>query len=101
MEGQAASEAEMTEPLAGVSLPRQFINCSRPGSAGAPLLAAAARGVRLTNPDFPCCRQVGCPESGIEEAVQRLTAAGYKVGRVEQTETAAEAKKKRGNKVVS
>lgn len=44
-------------------------------------------------------KQVGCPESGIEEAVQRLTAAGYKVGRVEQTETAAEAKRKRGNKV--
>ena len=43
--------------------------------------------------------QVGCPESGIEEAVQRLTAAGYKVGRIEQTETAAEAKQKRGNKV--
>ena len=45
--------------------------------------------------------QVGCPESGIEEAVQRLTAAGYKVGRIEQTETAAEAKQKRGNKVSS
>lgn len=43
--------------------------------------------------------QVGCPESGIEEAVQRLTAADYKVGRIEQTETAAEAKQKRGNKV--
>ena len=25
------------------------------------------------------CRQVGCPESGIDEAVKRLTAAGYKV----------------------
>jgi hypothetical protein len=33
--------------------------------------------------------------------VQRLTAAGYKVGRIEQTETAAEAKQKRGNKVTS
>lgn len=42
--------------------------------------------------------QVGCPESGVEEAVARLTAAGYKVGRMEQTETAAEAKAARGNK---
>lgn len=42
---------------------------------------------------------MGCPESGIDEAVHRLTAKGYKVGRVEQTETAAEAKAKRGPKV--
>ncbi len=44
-------------------------------------------------------KQVGCPESGIDEAIRQLTSAGYKVGRIEQTETAAEAKKKRGNKV--
>lgn len=45
------------------------------------------------------CRQVGCPQSGIDDACQRLLAAGYKVGRIEQTETAAEAKAKRGPKV--
>ena len=47
------------------------------------------------------CRQVGCPQSGIEDACQRLLAAGYKVGRIEQTETAAEAKARRGPKVRS
>ncbi|KAK9852353.1 hypothetical protein WJX84_008725 [Apatococcus fuscideae] len=44
------------------------------------------------------CRQVGCPESGIDEAVQRLTRMGYKVGRIEQVETAKEAKESRGPK---
>ncbi len=47
------------------------------------------------------CRQVGCPQSGIDDACQRLLAAGYKVGRIEQTETAVEAKAKRGPKVRS
>ena len=46
------------------------------------------------------CRQVGCPQSGIHEATQRLVAAGYKVGIIEQVETAAEAKAKRGPKVL-
>lgn len=45
------------------------------------------------------CRQVGCPQSGVQEATQRLLAAGYKVGIIEQLETAAEAKAKRGPKV--
>ncbi|KAK9867213.1 hypothetical protein WJX84_002119, partial [Apatococcus fuscideae] len=44
------------------------------------------------------CRQVGCPESGVDEAVQRLTQMGYKVGRIEQMETAKEAKESRGPK---
>ncbi|KAK9819817.1 hypothetical protein WJX72_002734 [[Myrmecia] bisecta] len=44
------------------------------------------------------CRQVGCPQAGVDEAVAKLTAAGYKVGRLEQMETAAEAKAKRGPK---
>uniref|UniRef100_A0A061S473 Dna mismatch repair protein msh6-2 n=1 Tax=Tetraselmis sp. GSL018 TaxID=582737 RepID=A0A061S473_9CHLO len=42
------------------------------------------------------CRQVGCPESGIDEACSRLLAAGYKVARMEQMETGAEAKARRG-----
>ncbi|MCO5574052.1 hypothetical protein L7F22_027829 [Adiantum nelumboides] len=42
------------------------------------------------------CRQVGVPESGIEEAVEKLLARGYKVGRMEQVETAEQAKAKRG-----
>ncbi|KAL3140400.1 hypothetical protein ABBQ38_004660 [Trebouxia sp. C0009 RCD-2024] len=42
--------------------------------------------------------QVGCPEGRIEENVSKLTAAGYKVGRVEQVETAAQAKARRGPK---
>jgi len=44
------------------------------------------------------CRQVGCPESGIDEAVAKLVARGYKVGRMEQMETAAEAKQRDGSK---
>lgn len=43
------------------------------------------------------CRQVGVSESGIEDAVQKLLARGYKVGRMEQIETAQEAKAKRGS----
>ena len=43
---------------------------------------------------------MGCPQSGIDDACQRLLAAGYKVGRIEQTETAVEAKAKRGPKVI-
>lgn len=42
------------------------------------------------------CRQVGVPESGIEDAVEKLLACGYKVGRMEQVETADQAKAKRG-----
>ncbi|KAH7287690.1 hypothetical protein KP509_32G069600 [Ceratopteris richardii] len=42
------------------------------------------------------CRQVGVPESGIEEAVEKLLARGYKVGRMEQVETAEQAKARRG-----
>ncbi|KAJ7570918.1 hypothetical protein O6H91_01G139800 [Diphasiastrum complanatum] len=44
------------------------------------------------------CRQVGVSESGIDEAVQKLVARGYKVGRMEQIETAAQAKALRGPK---
>ncbi|XP_031269580.1 DNA mismatch repair protein MSH7 isoform X2 [Pistacia vera] len=40
------------------------------------------------------CRQVGLPESGIDDAVQKLVARGYKVGRIEQLETSAQAKAK-------
>jgi DNA mismatch repair protein MSH6 len=40
--------------------------------------------------------QVGVPASGVDEACRKLVARGYKVGRVEQTETGAEAKAKRG-----
>ncbi|KAH9330915.1 hypothetical protein KI387_003023, partial [Taxus chinensis] len=43
------------------------------------------------------CRQVGVPESGIEEAIQKLLERGYKVGRMEQLETTAQAKAKRGS----
>eukprot|EP00884_Botryococcus_braunii_P000476 jgi/Botrbrau1/10429/Bobra.0133s0036.1 len=55
-------------------------------------------GWKMTITGVGHCRQVGCPESGIDDAVARLVAAGYKVGRLEQMETAAEAKAKRGPK---
>ncbi|KAK9846574.1 hypothetical protein WJX81_006840 [Elliptochloris bilobata] len=53
---------------------------------------------KLTVTGVGHCLQVGCPESGIDEAVARLVAAGYKVARVEQMESAAEAKAARGGK---
>ncbi|GJP57943.1 hypothetical protein CLOP_g20647 [Closterium sp. NIES-67] len=51
---------------------------------------------KLTVSGVGKCRQVGVPESGIEDAVQKLVARGYKVGRMEQLETSEEAKAKRG-----
>ncbi|KHN45661.1 DNA mismatch repair protein Msh6-2 [Glycine soja] len=46
------------------------------------------------------CRQVGISESGIDDAVQKLVACGYKVGRVEQLETSEEAKARGANSVI-
>ncbi|CAI5485951.1 unnamed protein product [Closterium sp. Naga37s-1] len=51
---------------------------------------------KLTVSGVGKCRQVGVPESGIEDAVQKLVARGYKVGRMEQLESSEEAKAKRG-----
>ncbi|KAF5748604.1 putative DNA mismatch repair protein MSH6-2 [Tripterygium wilfordii] len=47
------------------------------------------------------CRQVGISESGIDEAVQKLVARGYKVGRIEQLETSDQAKARGANSVIS
>nr|POF02689.1 dna mismatch repair protein msh7 [Quercus suber] len=46
------------------------------------------------------CRQVGISESGIDDAVQKLVARGYKVGRVEQLETSDQAKARGANSVI-
>lgn len=46
------------------------------------------------------CRQVGVPESGIDDAVQKLVACGYKVGRVEQLESADQTKTRGANSVI-
>jgi len=59
-------------------------------------VGARELGWRMTVSGVGNCRQVGCPESGIEEACRRLVDAGYSVGRMEQVETAAEAKAARG-----
>eukprot|EP00892_Ulva_mutabilis_P000449 jgi/Ulvmu1/10404/UM061_0088.1 len=40
------------------------------------------------------CRQVGCPERGLHDAIRKLVNAGYKTGVMEQLETGAEAKKR-------
>ncbi|GAQ86033.1 putative MutS homolog 6-2 [Klebsormidium nitens] len=53
-------------------------------------------GWKLTLSGVGKCRQVGVPASGVDDACRKLVARGYKVGRVEQTETGAEAKAKRG-----
>ena len=47
------------------------------------------------------CRQVGCPEAGVDAAVARLVHLGYKVGRIEQLENAAQAKARGGSGAVS
>ncbi|KAJ9688472.1 hypothetical protein PVL29_014237 [Vitis rotundifolia] len=46
------------------------------------------------------CRQVGISESGIDEAVQKLIARGYKVGRIEQLETSEQAKARGSTSVI-
>ncbi|XP_047249781.1 DNA mismatch repair protein MSH7 isoform X2 [Capsicum annuum] len=46
------------------------------------------------------CRQVGISESGIDEAVQKLLARGYKVGRMEQLETSEQAKSRGSTSVI-
>nr|CAD1843050.1 unnamed protein product [Ananas comosus var. bracteatus] len=46
------------------------------------------------------CRQVGISEAGIDEAVQKLIARGYKVGRIEQLETSDQAKARGPNSVI-
>ncbi|KAJ4752225.1 DNA mismatch repair protein MutS [Rhynchospora pubera] len=46
------------------------------------------------------CRQVGISEAGIDDAVQKLIARGYKVGRIEQLETADQAKARGSNSVI-
>ncbi|KAJ6407101.1 hypothetical protein OIU84_010586 [Salix udensis] len=46
------------------------------------------------------CRQVGISESGIDDAVEKLVACGYKVGRVEQLETSDQAKSRGANSVI-
>ncbi|KAK2978247.1 hypothetical protein RJ640_024280 [Escallonia rubra] len=46
------------------------------------------------------CRQVGISESGIDDAVQKLIARGYKVGRMEQLETSEQAKARGSTSVI-
>ncbi|KDP33650.1 hypothetical protein JCGZ_07221 [Jatropha curcas] len=46
------------------------------------------------------CRQVGISESGIDDAVEKLVARGYKVGRIEQLETSGQAKARGANSVI-
>ncbi|XVF88507.1 hypothetical protein PTKIN_Ptkin19aG0056500 [Pterospermum kingtungense] len=46
------------------------------------------------------CRQVGISESGIDDAVQKLVARGYKVGRMEQLETSEQAKARGATSVI-
>uniref|UniRef100_A0ACD5VFK2 Uncharacterized protein n=1 Tax=Avena sativa TaxID=4498 RepID=A0ACD5VFK2_AVESA len=46
------------------------------------------------------CRQVGVSESGIDDAFEKLLARGYKVGRIEQMESAVQAKARGPNSVI-
>ncbi|KAI0487869.1 hypothetical protein KFK09_027692 [Dendrobium nobile] len=46
------------------------------------------------------CRQVGISEAGIDDAVEKLIARGYKVGRMEQVETSDQAKARGKNLVI-
>ncbi|KAI3670995.1 hypothetical protein L1987_87641 [Smallanthus sonchifolius] len=46
------------------------------------------------------CRQVGITEHAIDDAIEKLLARGYKVGRVEQLETAEQAKSRGASSVI-
>ena len=61
-------------------------------------IGCAALDWKMTVSGVGHCRQVGCPESGVDAAVAELVRRGYRVGRVEQMETAAEAKARTGSK---
>ncbi|CAI0628967.1 unnamed protein product [Linum tenue] len=47
------------------------------------------------------CRQVGISEFGIDDAIEKLVARGYKVGRVEQLETSDQAKARGRTSVIT
>ncbi|XP_059286680.1 DNA mismatch repair protein MSH7 isoform X1 [Lycium ferocissimum] len=55
---------------------------------------------KMTQSGVGKCRQVGISESGIDEAVQKLLARGYKVGRMEQLETSEQAKSRGSTSVI-
>ncbi|XP_021741550.1 DNA mismatch repair protein MSH7-like [Chenopodium quinoa] len=55
---------------------------------------------KLTNSGVGKCRQVGISENGIDDAVQKLVARGYKVGRIEQLETSDQVKARGANAVI-
>ncbi|KAJ8442394.1 hypothetical protein Cgig2_018650 [Carnegiea gigantea] len=55
---------------------------------------------KVTNSGVGKCRQVGISESGIDDAVQKLVARGYKVGRMEQLETADQVKARGATTVI-
>ena len=61
-------------------------------------IGCAALDWKMTVSGVGHCRQVGCPESGVEAATAELVRRGHKVGRIEQMETAAEAKARTGSK---
>ncbi|KAL4563948.1 hypothetical protein LXL04_027997 [Taraxacum kok-saghyz] len=46
------------------------------------------------------CRQVGITENAIDDAIEKLIARGYKVGRVEQLETSGQAKSRGSTAVI-
>ncbi|KAH6803228.1 MUTS-like protein 7 [Perilla frutescens var. frutescens] len=55
---------------------------------------------KITQSGVGKCRQVGVSESGIDDAVQKLIARGYKVGRMEQMETSEQAKSRGASSVI-
>ncbi|GMH18025.1 hypothetical protein Nepgr_019866 [Nepenthes gracilis] len=55
---------------------------------------------KITNSGVGKCQQAGISESGIDDAVQKLVARGYKVGRMEQLETSEQAKARGANSVI-
>ncbi|KNA19440.1 hypothetical protein SOVF_061540 [Spinacia oleracea] len=55
---------------------------------------------KLTNSGVGKCRQVGISENGIDDAVQKLVARGYKVGRIEQLETSDQVKARGASAII-
>lgn len=59
-------------------------------------VGARELGWKMTFSGVGNCKQVGCPSSNVDAAVSALVAKGYKVAKIEQMETAQQAKQRAG-----
>ncbi|WVZ72571.1 hypothetical protein U9M48_021006 [Paspalum notatum var. saurae] len=96
--GQKELDWKMT--VSGVGKCRQHsnISCDKLGEVGAVVTVAGGNVVNYHQ--FWYTFMVGISENGIDDAVDKLVARGYKVGRIEQMESASQAKTRGSNSVI-